>query len=52
VNVNAIDGSVVAHEHESAAKEAAEAKAEKGTKKAWKGTKKTAGNKSTATPKP
>ena len=52
VNVSAIDGSVVAHEHEDAAKEANEAKsekAEKGTKKAWKGSKKTR-NANAATP--
>jgi uncharacterized membrane protein YkoI len=37
LNISAIDGSVVAHEHESAAKEAREAKAEKkAAKKAYK----------------
>jgi uncharacterized membrane protein YkoI len=36
LNISAIDGSVVAHEHESAAKEAKEAKAEKAAKKATK----------------
>jgi uncharacterized membrane protein YkoI len=40
LNISALDGSVVAHEHETAAKEASEAKAEKAektaAKKAWK----------------
>ena len=37
LNISAIDGSVVAHEHETAAKEAREAKAEKkAAKKAYK----------------
>jgi uncharacterized membrane protein YkoI len=36
LNISAIDGSVVAHEHESAAKEAKEAKAEKAEKKPTK----------------
>jgi uncharacterized membrane protein YkoI len=53
LNISAIDGSVIAHEHESAAKESAEAKAEgKAVKKAWKGTnpKKTTRNANAATP--
>lgn len=40
LNISAVDGSVIAHEHESAAKEAGEAKAEKSEakagKRAWK----------------
>ena len=36
LNISAIDGSVIAHEHESAAKEASEAKAEKAEAKAAK----------------
>jgi uncharacterized membrane protein YkoI len=54
LNISAIDGSVVAHEHETAAKEASEAKAEKAektaAKKAWKA--KAAAAKADTTKKP
>lgn len=54
LNISAIDGSVVAHEHETAAKEAGEAKAEKAektaAKKAWKA--KAASAKADTTKKP
>ena len=54
LNISAIDGSVIAHEHETAAKEASEAKAEKAektaAKKAWKA--KAAAAKADTTKKP
>ena len=54
LNISAIDGSVIAHEHETAAKEASEAKAEKAekmaAKKAWKA--KAATTKTDTTKKP